>query len=58
VPFSLEDALRAEGAHYDAVGPSQSKVIVDGRLMTGQNPAASATGLAREIAAALRKDAR
>lgn len=57
VPFSLEDALRAEGAHYDAVAPWQPKVIVDGRLMTGQNPA-SATGLAREIAAALLEDAR
>ena len=39
VPFMLETALREEGAIFDAVAPWQPKVIVDGRLMTGQNPA-------------------
>ncbi|WDZ95058.1 type 1 glutamine amidotransferase domain-containing protein [Herbaspirillum sp. WKF16] len=39
VPFLLEDALRAEGAHYSATDPWQSRVVVDGRLLTGQNPA-------------------
>lgn len=56
VPFRLEDALRAEGAEYAAADQWQPKVVVDGRLMTGQNPA-SAAPLAREIVAALRGDA-
>jgi putative intracellular protease/amidase len=53
VPFMLEDALRAEGADYSSVPAWQPKVVVDGRLMTGQNPA-SAQGLAEEIVKALR----
>lgn len=52
VPFNLEDALRAEGAEYASAPQWQPKVVVDGRLMTGQNPA-SAGPLAREIVAAL-----
>jgi putative intracellular protease/amidase len=54
VPFSLEDALLGEGAIYSAAAPWQPHVIVDGRLMTGQNPA-SAGPLAREVMSALRK---
>ena len=54
VPFSLEDALRGEGAVYSAAPPWQPHVIVDGRLLTGQNPA-SAGPLAREVMSALRK---
>ncbi|MDC0679118.1 type 1 glutamine amidotransferase domain-containing protein [Sorangium atrum] len=54
VPFMLETALRAEGAEYDSTAPWQPKVIVDGRLITGQNPA-SGGPLAKEIVAALRK---
>jgi putative intracellular protease/amidase len=53
VPFMLEDALRAEGADYSSVPAWQPKVVVDGRLMTGQNPA-SGHGLAEEIVKALR----
>ena len=53
VPFMLEDALVAEGAQFSAADPWQVKVIVDGRLMTGQNPA-SAGPLAGEIVKALR----
>lgn len=53
VPFMLEDALRAEGAEYASVPAWQPKVVVDGRLMTGQNPA-SGHGLAEEIVKALR----
>lgn len=53
VPFMLEDALVAEGAQFSAADPWQVKVIVDGRLMTGQNPA-SAGRLAEEIVKALR----
>jgi putative intracellular protease/amidase len=38
VPFDLEAALREEGALYEATGPWQPKLVVDGRLITGQNP--------------------
>lgn len=38
VPFDLEGALREEGALYSATGPWQPKLVVDGRLITGQNP--------------------
>jgi putative intracellular protease/amidase len=55
VPFSLEGALRDEGAIYEATTPWGAKVMVDGRLMTGQNPA-SAGPLAQAIVAALRKE--
>ncbi|MRW84489.1 type 1 glutamine amidotransferase domain-containing protein [Pseudoduganella sp. FT26W] len=52
VPFNLETALRAEGAQYAAASVWQEHVVVDGRLMTGQNPASGA-GLAKEIVKAL-----
>jgi len=54
VPYELEDALRAEGADYSSAENWQPKVVVDGRLMTGQNPA-SAGPMAKELAAALKK---
>lgn len=53
VPFMLEDALRSEGAEYSSVEPWQPKVVVDGRLITGQNPA-SGGGVGEEIVKALR----
>lgn len=52
VPFLLEDALRAEGADYAATAVWQPKVVIDGKLFTGQNPA-SAGPLATAIVAAL-----
>jgi putative intracellular protease/amidase len=55
VPFKLEDALRAEGAQHDSAAPWQAKVVVDGRLMTGQNPA-SGGPLAQAMVAVLRKE--
>src|ERR1700749_694459 len=54
VPYELEDALRAEGADYSSAENWQPKVVVDGRLMTGQNPA-SAGPMAKELLAALRR---
>ena len=54
VPYELEDALRAEGADYSSAENWQPKVVVDGRLMTGQNPA-SAGPMAKELVAALKK---
>lgn len=56
VPFDLETALREEGAQYEAAAPWQSRVVVDGRLMTGQNPA-SAGALAEVIVTALEQAA-
>jgi putative intracellular protease/amidase len=52
VPFNLETALRAEGADFAAGADWQANVVVDGRLMTGQNPGSS-HALAKEITKAL-----
>jgi putative intracellular protease/amidase len=39
VPFSLEERLRARGAHYSrSFVPFVSNTVSDGRLLTGQNP--------------------
>ena len=54
VAYELEDALRAEGAVYSSADNWKPHVVVDGRLITGQNPA-SAGPLAKELVAALRK---
>jgi len=48
VPFLLEQALRDQGARFAEVGPWQPLSVVDGLLVTGQNPA-SATAVARDI---------
>ena len=37
-PWLLEDRLRAAGALFDAGAPWTSHVVVDGNLVTGQNP--------------------
>jgi putative intracellular protease/amidase len=39
VPFDLETALRDAGALYESADAWQPKRVVDGRLITGQNPA-------------------
>ncbi|MDB5216845.1 MAG: ThiJ/PfpI domain protein [Myxococcaceae bacterium] len=41
VPFLVEDELERLGARYEKVPDWQSLAIVDGRLVTGQNPASS-----------------
>lgn len=56
VPFDLETALRAEGGLYESAADWQPKVAVDGRLITGQNPA-SGTLVGQAIVAALREAA-
>jgi len=38
VPFDLETALREEGARFESTDPWQPKLVVDGSLITGQNP--------------------
>lgn len=42
VPFDLEAALREEGAVFEATAPWQPKLVVEGRLITGQNPQSGA----------------
>jgi putative intracellular protease/amidase len=50
VPFLLADELVARGAVHDAAPSFLPYVVVDGRLVTGQNPA-SAAGVARSALA-------
>lgn len=54
VPFMLQDEMRARGAAYDkALLPFVSHVVVDGRLVTGQNPGSSkavAQALVKQLA--------
>lgn len=49
VPFLLETALKERGAIFEKSPNFQEKVVVDGRLVTGQNPA-SAEGVGRQVA--------
>ena len=41
VPFLLEDKLQELGAHYQKVDDWKPLAVVDGNLITGQNPASS-----------------
>jgi putative intracellular protease/amidase len=41
VPFLVEDELKKLGGIYEKAADWQSFVTVDGRLVTGQNPASS-----------------
>jgi len=41
VPFLVEDELKRLGGHYDKAADWESFAIVDGLLITGQNPASS-----------------
>jgi putative intracellular protease/amidase len=54
VPFDLESALREEGALFEATDPWQPKVVVDGRLITGQNPQSGAS-IGEALAEALKQ---
>ena len=42
VPFLVEDMLKANGGLYEKGPDWGSSVVVDGKLVTGQNPASSA----------------
>jgi len=42
VPFLIEDMLKANGGIYEKGPDWESYVVVDGNLVTGQNPASSA----------------
>ena len=48
VPFLLEKALRAQGANFVEVEPWQPLSVIDGRLVTGQNPG-SASAVAKDM---------
>ncbi len=52
VPFSVEDLLSAKGGHYTSADKWQSHVEIDGRLISGQNPASTAA-TAKALLAAL-----
>jgi putative intracellular protease/amidase len=41
VPFLVEDALKANGGKYSKAADWADHVVVDGNLITGQNPASS-----------------
>ena len=41
VPFLLEDELKQQGAQFSEGGTFKSHVVVDGLLITGQNPPSS-----------------
>jgi putative intracellular protease/amidase len=53
VPFLVEDELKRLGGRYEKASDWESFVIVDGRLITGQNPASS-TAAAQELLKVLR----
>jgi putative intracellular protease/amidase len=44
VPFLVEDELKRLGGLYEKAADWQSFAVVDGRLITGQNPASSTVG--------------
>ncbi|TMV91191.1 type 1 glutamine amidotransferase domain-containing protein [Thioclava sp. BHET1] len=50
VPFLLETRLRELGAKFESVGDWQPHAVVDGRLVTGQNPASSEAAAEKVLA--------
>ncbi len=54
VPFLLEDELKSKGAKYEKGADWASHVVIDGLLITGQNPASSGD-VARQILASLKQ---
>ncbi|KAK7470711.1 hypothetical protein VKT23_002133 [Stygiomarasmius scandens] len=54
IPFLLEDKIKEVGKYEKAQEPWGSHVVVDGHLITGQNPA-SAAGVGKAILEALKK---
>jgi putative intracellular protease/amidase len=55
VPFLVEDELKRVGARYEKAPDWQSFAIVDGRIITGQNPASS-TSAAEALLKVLREE--
>ena len=55
VPFDLSEALKDQGAKYTkTLRPMAKNVVVDGRLITGQNPM-SAKAVAKAVLKAFDK---
>ena len=54
VPFLVEDSLKQAGGHFSQGPDWQSYVLVDGNLITGQNPASS-TAAAEKLLQLLQK---
>lgn len=54
VPFLVEDMLKEQGGLFSKAADWQPHVVVDGLLITGQNPASS-EGAANALLATLRK---
>jgi putative intracellular protease/amidase len=54
IPFLLETKIKELGGSFVRTDDWQEKVVVDGRLITGQNPASSKR-IAHELLAALRE---
>lgn len=52
MPFLVEDALIKAGGKFEKAEPLAEKVIADGQIITGQNPASS-KGVGEELAKAL-----
>jgi putative intracellular protease/amidase len=50
VPFLVEDMLKERGGLYTKVADWQPHVVVDGRLITGQNPSSSAPAAEKLLA--------
>lgn len=48
IPFLLDKALVNQGGKFSGANPFERYVVVDGNLVTGQNPA-SASGVAEEM---------
>jgi putative intracellular protease/amidase len=48
VPWFVEDEMRRLGGHYSRAADWSAHVVVDGNLITGQNPASS-LGCAQEV---------
>jgi putative cofactor-binding repeat protein len=44
VPFHVEDMLKGNGGIYSKAADWQPHVVVDGNLITGQNPASAQEG--------------
>lgn len=54
MPFLLQTALQDKGGIFDGAAPWSDHVVIDGRLITGQNPQ-SALSLGKALLAALDK---
>lgn len=54
VPFLLQSALQDKGGLFDGAAPWSDHVVIDGRLITGQNPQ-SALSLGKALFQALNK---